>query len=139
MTGLRFAIPGGGIAQANGEGTTRYSYAGHHMQSILQDAVTREKPADKSDTQHHTGDESDTSEPAGQELVYSARVSLGQTQMQIDDNLVNLTPGMAVTVEIKTGSRQVIDYLLSPILRHKQQSLRERQGNCGIRPEAAPQ
>jgi hemolysin D len=46
--------------------------------------------------------------------------------MQIDDNLVNLTPGMAVTVEIKTGSRRVIEYLLSPLLRHKQQALRER-------------
>jgi hemolysin D len=38
--------------------------------------------------------------------------------MQIDDNLVNLTSGMAVTVEIKTGSRTVISYLLSPLLRY---------------------
>jgi len=34
--------------------------------------------------------------------------------MQVEDKLVNLTPGMAVTVEIKTGSRRVIEYLLSP-------------------------
>jgi hemolysin D len=33
---------------------------------------------------------------------------------------------MAVTVEIKTGSRRVIEYLLSPLLRHQQQALRER-------------
>jgi len=46
--------------------------------------------------------------------------------MQIDERLVNLTPGMAVTVEIKTGSRRVIEYLLSPLLRYKQESLRER-------------
>jgi hypothetical protein len=38
--------------------------------------------------------------------------------MQIDDNLVNLTPGMAVTVEIKTGSRSLISYLLSPLVRY---------------------
>jgi hypothetical protein len=31
--------------------------------------------------------------------------------LQIDDRLVNLAPGMAVTVEIKTGSRRIIDYL----------------------------
>jgi hemolysin D len=33
---------------------------------------------------------------------------------------------MAVTVEIKTGSRRVIEYLLSPLLRYRQSSLRER-------------
>jgi hypothetical protein len=38
---------------------------------------------------------------------------------QIDDNLVNLSPGMAVTVEIKTGSRTIISYLLSPLLCHR--------------------
>jgi len=39
---------------------------------------------------------------------------------------IELVPGMAVTVEIKTGSRRVIEYLLSPLLRYKQESLRER-------------
>ena len=52
---------------------------------------------------------SDTSEPAGQELLYSARIALDGTQMQIEDKLVNLTPGMAVTVEIKTGKRRLIE------------------------------
>ena len=33
--------------------------------------------------------------------------------MQVDDRVVNLSPGMAVTVEIKTGSRRIIEYLLS--------------------------
>ena len=60
------------------------------------------------------------------EPSYAARVSLDQTRMQVDDKLLNLSPGMAVTVEIKTGTRRIIDYLLSPILRHSQESLRER-------------
>jgi hemolysin D len=46
--------------------------------------------------------------------------------MRIDGRTVNLSPGMAVTVEIKTGSRTVISYLLSPLLRYKQESLHER-------------
>jgi hemolysin D len=46
--------------------------------------------------------------------------------MQIDDKLVKLGPGMAVTVEIKTGSRTIISYLLSPLARYKQEALRER-------------
>jgi hemolysin D len=59
-------------------------------------------------------------------MNYAARVSLDRTQMQVEDKLVNLSPGMAVTVEIKTGSRRIISYLLSPILRYKQETLRER-------------
>jgi len=37
-----------------------------------------------------------------------------------------LDAGMAVTVEIKPGSRRIISYLLSPVLKYKQESLRER-------------
>jgi hemolysin D len=59
-------------------------------------------------------------------MNYAARVSLHRTQMPIEDKLVNLSPGMAVTVEIKTGSRRIISYLLSPILRYRQETLRER-------------
>ena len=36
------------------------------------------------------GTETSSSEPKGQELVYSARISLDRTQMQVEDNLVNL-------------------------------------------------
>ena len=59
-------------------------------------------------------------------MNYAARVSLDRTQMQVEDKLVNLSPGMAVTVEIKTGTRRIISYLLSPVLRYKQEVLRER-------------
>jgi hemolysin D len=34
--------------------------------------------------------------------------------------------GMAVTVEIKTATRRLIEYLMSPLLRYRQESLRER-------------
>jgi hypothetical protein len=35
-------------------------------------------------------------------LNYSARISLERTQMQVDNRTVDLSPGMAVTLEIKT-------------------------------------
>jgi hemolysin D len=70
---------------------TRYGLIHGKVQSVSQDAIVREKAAGQiRDDKQHTGDESDTSEPEGQELVYSARVSLDKTQMQIDDRLVNL-------------------------------------------------
>ena len=46
--------------------------------------------------------------------------------MWIEDKMVNLSLGMAVTAEIKTGSRTGLSYLLSPVLKYKHDSLRER-------------
>ena len=46
--------------------------------------------------------------------------------MNVDGKIVNLAPGMAATVEIKTGKRRVIEYLLSPVQRALGESLGER-------------
>jgi hemolysin D len=59
-------------------------------------------------------------------LVYPTRVSMDRSTIQVDGKPVNLSPGMAVTVEIKTGQRRVIEYLLSPLLKSVRESLRER-------------
>lgn len=48
------------------------------------------------------------------------------TQMQVQDRPDNLSPGMAVMVEVKTGSRRIISYLLSPLLKFKPEPIRER-------------
>lgn len=104
---------------------TRYGLLHGRVLSVSQDAITHDKPQDKTGDKT-AGAETSTSEPKGQELVYAARISLDSTQMQVEDNPVKLSPGMAVTVEIKTGSRTVISYLLSPLLRYRQESLRER-------------
>jgi hemolysin D len=93
---------------------------------VSQDAISRDKPQDKPNEKGAPGADNASSEPKGQEMSYAARVSLDRTQMQIDDNLVNLGLGMAVTVEIKTGERTLLSYLLSPIMRYKHESLRER-------------
>ncbi len=59
-------------------------------------------------------------------LVYPTRVSMDRATIQVEGKHVYLSPGMAVTVEIKTGQRRVIEYLLSPLLKSVQESLRER-------------
>ncbi len=59
-------------------------------------------------------------------LVYPTRVSVDRETIQVDGRQVNLSPGMAVTVEIKTGQRRIIEYLLSPLLKSMKESLRER-------------
>jgi membrane fusion protein, hemolysin D len=59
-------------------------------------------------------------------LVYASRVSMDRAVMQVEGKQIHLSPGMAVTVEIKTGQRRVIEYLLSPLLKSVKESLRER-------------
>jgi hemolysin D len=104
---------------------TRYGLLHGAVASVSQDAIIRDRPPERS-AERALGAQHDSSEPNGQELNYSARVSLDRTQMQVEDRMVNLAPGMAVTVEIKTGSRTILDYLLSPLRRYRQEILRER-------------
>ena len=94
--------------------------------SLSADSVTREKPPGQASADKANISGARSSEPQGQELTYAARISLQETRMQIDDKMVDLAPGMAVTVEITTGRRRIIEYLLSPLMRYKQESLRER-------------
>jgi hemolysin D len=105
---------------------TRYGLLHGKVITMSQDAITRDKPVDKTDNKQQAGSENDSSEPKGQELVYSARISLDQTSMRIENRMVNLEPGMAVTAEIKSGSRHIIGYLLSPLSRASHEALRER-------------
>jgi hemolysin D len=59
-------------------------------------------------------------------LIYPTRVSMDRGTIHVEGKQVNLTPGMAVTVEIKTGRRRIIEYLLSPLLKSVRESMRER-------------
>ena len=59
-------------------------------------------------------------------LVYAARVVLDAQTIEASGRPVTLSPGMSATVEIKTGTRRVIEYVLSPLLRYRDESLRER-------------
>jgi hemolysin D len=104
---------------------TRYGLLHGKVLSVSHDAVVRDKHVPAA-TEKASGAESTSSEPRGQELNFPARISLDRTSMTVDNKSINLMPGMAVTVEIKTGSRSVLSYLLSPLIRYGHESLRER-------------
>jgi len=104
---------------------TRYGLLHGRVLSVSKDAVIRDRPPERANDRSQ-GMPSESSEPKNQDLSYSARIFLDRTQMRIEDRLVDLAPGMAVTVEIKTGSRRILTYLLSPLLRYQQEALRER-------------
>ena len=102
-----------------------YGLLSGKIMSLSQDAVLRDKVAEKP-VDSTIGAQNTSSEPKGQELNYVARVSLDKTTIPVEGKTVSLLPGMAVTVEIKTGSRTVLSYLLSPLLQTRQESLRDR-------------
>ena len=102
---------------------TRYGLLHGEILSVSLDAVSR---TPETGTGRGVAVGAAQPQSAGGGLDYTARISLDRTTMQIENGLVDLRPGMAVTVEIVTGTRQVIDYLLTPLLRYTQESLRER-------------
>ncbi len=61
-----------------------------------------------------------------QGLVYKARVGLKQPYIMVDGKQVKLGPGLAASVEIKTGRRRLIEFFLAPLLKYKHESIRER-------------
>lgn len=59
-------------------------------------------------------------------LVYSSRIRLKSDNLMVHGQRVALSPGMSVTAEVKTDKRRVVDYFLSPLQQHVDESLRER-------------
>ncbi|OHV88212.1 HlyD family type I secretion periplasmic adaptor subunit [Mesorhizobium sp. ORS 3428] len=61
-----------------------------------------------------------------QSFVFPVTIALDEQAMDINGEMIPLTSGMTVSVEIKTDSRRVIDYLLSPITKVTSEAFRER-------------
>jgi hemolysin D len=59
-------------------------------------------------------------------LIYPARVKLKAQMIDAGGRKVPLGAGMQVSAEIKTGERRLIDYVLSPIIKYREESFRER-------------
>lgn len=59
-------------------------------------------------------------------LIYAIKVLPGSTVLEVNGKPTPITAGMSVNVEIKTGERRVIEYVLSPLLRHSHEAFRER-------------
>jgi len=61
-----------------------------------------------------------------QNLVFPVTIELAKLSIWADTKEVPLTPGMMATVEILTGDRRVIDYLISPLREVASTAGRER-------------
>jgi hemolysin D len=106
---------------------TRYGLIHGRVIDINPDAVNEDKRAsdnagaNATDAKAGKGDQQ-----AGGSPSYVARVALEGTSMMVEGRAQPLRPGMAVTAEIKTGARRIIEYLLSPLRQYSQEAIRER-------------
>ena len=98
---------------------TRYGLLEGRVESVSRDVVaTPDRGLGDADT---PGGDRTPRAPA-----YLARITPSATSMVVDGVRQSLQPGMAVTAEIKTGRRTIINYLLSPLARRANESLHER-------------
>ncbi|MEJ0050172.1 MAG: hypothetical protein WDN02_02970 [Methylovirgula sp.] len=88
--------------------------------SQVADDVNDQEQVDRADEASKGNDESQARQP-----TYVVRVALRERGVTTEQGFMPLEPGMAVTAEIKTGSRSVISYLLSPLVRYQYEGLRE--------------
>jgi len=58
--------------------------------------------------------------------IYPITVELQSDTMKIDNRLIRLIPGMTCTVDIKLSKRKLIEYIISPMIRYKDEALKER-------------
>ncbi|ESP92549.1 HlyD family type I secretion periplasmic adaptor subunit [Pseudoalteromonas luteoviolacea] len=59
-------------------------------------------------------------------LYFPIKVRLHSQHINVENRSVPLSAGMSVNVEIKTGNRRIIEFLLSPIIQHLDEGARER-------------
>lgn len=59
-------------------------------------------------------------------LVYKTKIKLKEKTVHVDGKDIDLSYGMGVTSEIKTGTRTVMEFFLSPIIKKMNESINER-------------
>lgn len=59
-------------------------------------------------------------------LTFPVRIRLNTNRIRVEQRWITLTPGMAVTADIRTGKRSVASYFLDPLLRTAGESMHER-------------
>jgi hemolysin D len=94
---------------------TRYGTIDATVLQVSSEGIDQADAAALSDPAGAARSSNGQSQQRGQNLVFPAIVRLDRRSMNVDGKDVALSYGMMVNVEIKTGARRVIDYVLSPL------------------------
>lgn len=103
---------------------TRYGFVSGRVIDVSADAVTPDKSTSGDSQEEERNDRNAHS--ASPSAAYVARIALDMNKMMIEGRDEPLKPGMAVSAEIRTGSRRILDYLLSPLRKYEQDAMHER-------------
>ena len=108
---------------------TRYGTIDGTVLKVSRDAVDEREAGALSDPGSAVKPQATTTATAparAQGLVFPATIGLSRRSIKVDGKDIPLSPGMAVSVEIRTGQRRAIDYVLSPLREVAATSGRER-------------
>jgi hemolysin D len=97
---------------------TRYGTIAGTVLKVSRDAVDEREAGALSDPGSAVKPQASTTATAPakvQGLVFPATIGLSRRSINVDGKDIPLSPGMAVSVEIRTGQRRAIDYVLSPL------------------------
>ena len=76
--------------------------------------------------EHISADTITEEERGKEESYYKILVRTQKNYLGSEDKPLYIIPGMTVTVDVMTGKKSVLDYLLKPFLKARQSALRER-------------
>ena len=107
---------------------TRYGLVRGKVRRLGRDAATNPNAAPPGSLAAiaQTPQQQGSSPPPPAELAYPAKVTLLRDWIEVDGHPEKIRAGMRVSAEIKTGSRRVIEYLLSPVMQAVKEAGRER-------------
>jgi hemolysin D len=106
---------------------TRYGTVEGTVIKVSRDAVDDREASALADPKASARSQSPASDLARtQNLVFPVTIALHKMAIKANGNDVPLSPGMAVTVEVLTGKRRALDYILSPLREVTWSSAHER-------------
>ena len=59
-------------------------------------------------------------------LIFGMHLRMDKSTILVNGKEIKLMPGMAVTAEVQTGKRRIVEFFLAPLMRYRKESIRER-------------
>jgi hemolysin D len=106
---------------------TQYGTIAAHVTRVARDSIPEpEANQNEGDPARAANSSAFAGAQRTQNLVFPVTLEPEAATIGIDGRPVPLTPGMAATVEIKTGSRRILEFVFSPLLQITGGAMRER-------------
>jgi len=105
---------------------TRYGTLDGTVTKISTDAVDMRNAPNLSEAAATVRPQGAPASGSAPEMAFPATIALARRTIDVDGIEVKLSPGMTVAVEIQTGRRRIIDFILSPLREMTSKAAHER-------------